>query len=165
MQADRHTHPFELHLDGQTVGSFAAATGLVAESDDVHLPGLRRAFTVELIDGGLASEYDEWLDYERAQVGKHGEIVGPGPDGAPTRWIFEEAWPVSSRRARGEAAGRIGLHSFVLEIEGVTTEGVATDRAGSPSGSSHPEVLHAEAAEEEGSRIVSFFRRLLERRS
>ena len=113
---------FDLHLDGQTVGHFAAASGLEIESDEVHLPGLRRAYTVELTDGHLTAEYEEWLAYGRSQVGHHGELIGPDHTGAPTRWVFEEGWPTGSVPARTSPEGRIGLRMLVMEIEHVTHE-------------------------------------------
>ncbi len=113
---------FELHLDGQTVGSFASASGLEVEPDEVHLPGLRRAYTVELSDGDLSAEYEEWLTYGRSQVGHHGELVGPDHTGARTRWVFEEGWPTESTRAGTSTAGRIALRTLVMEIEHVVHE-------------------------------------------
>lgn len=113
---------FELHLDGQTAGRFAAARGLESDdADSTHLPGLRRAITVTLEDGYLEGEYGDWLEYGRNQVGKHGEIVGPDAGGAYTRWLFEEGWPTGVVRTGAKHSRRLALASLRLEIEGVMT--------------------------------------------
>lgn len=114
--------PFELHLDGQTAGRFAAARGLeVDDVDPSHLPGLRRAITVTLEDGHLDAEYEEWLAYGRSQVGKHGEIAGPDARGVRTRWIFEEGWPTGVVERRSGTHQVVALASLRLEIEVVAT--------------------------------------------
>ena len=165
---ERVNASFELYLDGQSVGRFAAASGLEDESDEVHLPGLRRAFIVELAGGEIDDEYADWLEYGRRQVGKHGEIVGPDRSGSATRWLFEEAWPTGTTVATPAAPGRIGLARLVIEIEGVRTraapEAAPRPAAAAPPG---PEATGREPerpASRGGREPRGFWRRLFGRR-
>ncbi len=147
---------FELHLDGQTAGWFATARGLDAEDvDTAHLPGLRRAITVALEDGRLDAEYEEWLEYGRSQVGKHGEIAGPDERGVRTRWIFEEGWPTRVVEARSGTGQGLALASLHLEIEVVTT---TTEPPVAPAPPATPQVRPGAA------RRPGFWKRLFGRR-
>ena len=124
-EADLEGHRYELRIDGQKAGNFAAVNGLDTEPGrGVRSLPLRRALTVILRDGYLLSDYGDWLAHGRSQVGHHGEIVGLAASGDLTSWLFVEGWPTETTGQQIISSGRIELRSLVLEIEDVRSRTV-----------------------------------------